>query len=93
MKEYISQGHISESQTIRDSERFRSLSAFSAIYGIGPHTARKLYDQGFRTIEDLELHYGKVDIGDSPEDELGEDGGVERSIQVSLSLREDFCLK
>lgn len=39
------------------SERFKCLSLFSSIYGIGPVNARKLYDLGLRTIEDLELYY------------------------------------
>lgn len=43
--------------TIRASERFQSLSAFALIYGIGPVNARRLYDLGLRTIEDLERYY------------------------------------
>lgn len=43
--------------TIRASERFQSLSAFASIYGIGPTNARRLYDLGLRTIEDLERYY------------------------------------
>lgn len=39
------------------SERFQCLSLFASIYGIGPVTARKLYDLGLRTIEDLERYY------------------------------------
>ena len=76
------QRHISESQTIRDSERFRFLSAFST--GI---EARKLDAQGFRTIEDLELHHGNIDSEEFRED------AVERSTQVFLSLRKEFSLK
>ena len=43
--------------TTRASERFQSLSTFASIYGIGPTNARKLYDLGLRTIEDLERYY------------------------------------
>ena len=39
------------------SERFQCLSLFVSIYGIGPVNARKLYDIGLRTIEDLERYY------------------------------------
>ena len=41
----------------RNSERFQVLSLFASIYGIGPFNARKLYDLGLRTIEDLERYY------------------------------------
>jgi DNA polymerase mu len=41
----------------RNSERFQALSLFASIYGIGPFNARKLYDLGVRTIEDLERYY------------------------------------
>ncbi|CAA7260552.1 unnamed protein product [Cyclocybe aegerita] len=44
-------------ETTRESERFQSLSTFASIYGIGPVKARKLYDLGLRTIEDLERYY------------------------------------
>lgn len=33
------------------------MSLFTTIYGIGPVNARKLYDLGLRTIEDLERYY------------------------------------
>jgi len=42
---------------ISSSERFKCLSLFVSIYGIGPVNARKLYDVGLRTIEDLERYY------------------------------------
>ena len=42
---------------MRLSERFQSLSLFTTIYGIGPVNARRLYDLGLRTIEDLERYY------------------------------------
>ena len=53
-------------ETIRASGRFRSLSAFTTIYGVGPTTARKLYDIGLRTIEDME-RYHDVHAGDPSE--------------------------
>ena len=42
---------------MRLSERFQSLSLFTTIYGIGPVNARRLYDLGLRTIDDLERYY------------------------------------
>ncbi|KAJ6589871.1 hypothetical protein DFH09DRAFT_976338 [Mycena vulgaris] len=56
--EYVTDGEIRESQTIQASSRFRALSAFATIYGIGATTARKLYDSfGLRTIDEVEEHY------------------------------------
>lgn len=77
------------------STRFLTLSAFNTIHGIGPHTARHLYSLGLRTIEDLEKYY-EVTPGTTHEGIQShlrashEEIGVEKSIQVSLTLRHDF---
>ena len=42
---------------IESSERFKTLTDFSSIYGIGPHTARRLFDLDLRTFQDLEVYY------------------------------------
>ena len=34
------------------------LSLFASIYGIGPSTARRLYNLNLRTLDDLEVYYG-----------------------------------
>lgn len=52
---------------IAQSERYRSLSSFTTVYGIGPVTARRLYDNGLRTLDDLKMYYN-VDDEDSIED-------------------------
>ncbi|KAK7057567.1 DNA-directed DNA/RNA polymerase mu [Favolaschia claudopus] len=58
ISEYVSDGKISESQTIAASSRYKSLCLFTQIHGIGPTTARNLYDSlGLRTIDDLKKHY------------------------------------
>lgn len=54
-------------ETIVESTRFRTLSLFSSIYGIGPNTARRLYALGLRTLEDLEIYYGVDSIRDMEE--------------------------
>ncbi|KAL1936931.1 hypothetical protein VTO73DRAFT_3904 [Trametes versicolor] len=56
--EFLDTGHISEAQTIKSSERFRTLSLFTSIYGIGPHAARRLFALGLRSLADLEIYYG-----------------------------------
>lgn len=43
---------------IMTSERFKTLTDFSSVYGIGPHTARRLFNLGLRTFDDLEVYYG-----------------------------------
>ncbi|EPQ55117.1 Nucleotidyltransferase [Gloeophyllum trabeum ATCC 11539] len=58
VEEYLNTNQISEARSILDSERYRSLTAFTSIYGIGPNTVRKLYARGLRTIRDLEVWYG-----------------------------------
>lgn len=45
------------SDTTSASERYRSLSLFNTVYGIGPSTARHLYEIGLRSVEDLERYY------------------------------------
>ncbi|KAJ6497660.1 hypothetical protein C8R45DRAFT_822634 [Mycena sanguinolenta] len=58
ISEYVTDGKIRESQTIAASSRFKSLSEFTTIYGIGAATARKLYDSfGLRTMDDVEEYY------------------------------------
>jgi hypothetical protein len=89
---------MSNPETIRVSPRFESLSSFTTIYGIGPHTARKLLAEGMRTICDLEDRFGGAET-DGGVELINRDGQVqdeeivERSIQVSLTLRNDFSEK
>lgn len=83
--------------TTRESERFQSLSVFATIYGIGPSTARKLYDLGLRTFSDLERYYDVPPGADiaSLEAQLVTPDGVkiasnklpDMSIKVALTLR------
>ncbi|KAI6168697.1 hypothetical protein EDD17DRAFT_1529443 [Pisolithus thermaeus] len=98
IEEYTQSGKISEAQTILSSPRFRSLSAFTTIYGIGPHTARKLYALGLRTLEELDRYY-EVTQGDvsteaipqfTPDKPRDEEVTTEISIKVGLALRHDF---
>ena len=90
--------------SIASSERFVSLSAFSSIYGIGPHTARRLFGLGLRSIEDLEIYYG-VEPEEDDEFQLVEldhrerfgkdaDAGLgETWVRIALGLRKDLEIK
>ncbi|CDO72628.1 hypothetical protein BN946_scf184985.g47 [Trametes cinnabarina] len=73
VEEFLDSGGIAESQTIKTSERFQILSLFSSVYGIGPNTARRLYNLGLRSLDDLEVYYGvereEIDV---PPDEVVE---------------------
>jgi nucleotidyltransferase/DNA polymerase involved in DNA repair len=79
------------------SSRFSSLSIFNAIHGIGPHTARRLYSLGLRTIEELERYY-EVTPGVTDEDTLSllesnlakDEVTTEKSIKIALALRHDL---
>ncbi|KAI6009829.1 hypothetical protein EDC04DRAFT_2771985, partial [Pisolithus marmoratus] len=98
IEEYTGTGKITEAQNILSSPRFQSLTAFTAIYGIGPHTARKLHTLGLRTLEELDRYY-EVVAGDAGTEipshfasgkDYGEEAATEISIKVGLALRHDF---
>ena len=86
--------------TTRESERFQSLCVFATIYGIGPTTARKLYDLGLRSIEDLERYYDVppgADIASLEAQSITPNGVKiapnklpDMSIKVALVLREEL---
>ena len=40
------------------SARFKALTLFASVYGIGPTTARMLWARGLRSLNDLERWYG-----------------------------------
>ncbi|KAH9925944.1 Nucleotidyltransferase [Epithele typhae] len=58
IEEFIDTGKVSEAETIKSSERFKVLSLFTSVYGIGPTSARRLFNLGLRSLEDLEIYYG-----------------------------------
>jgi hypothetical protein len=73
-------------ETTRGSERFKALSLFNTIYGIGPATARTLYDRGLRSLRDLEAYY-EVDIGSTPTENSE---STDMNIRIALELRCDL---
>ena len=94
------------SEAIQESSRFQSLSAFTAVYGIGATTARKLYTLGLRTLDDLERYFevdnetqGSGQVRTAVERVLERDEGDESvqqglndiSIKIALALRHDFA--
>ncbi|KAJ7782666.1 DNA polymerase mu, partial [Mycena metata] len=94
ISEHVKHGRIRESETIAASARFKSLSEFTTIYGIGATTARKLFDTfGLRTIADLEEHYASRPASPThhqrAERKLNTPAPV-LSIQAALELRTDL---
>jgi len=80
----IQTGRLTE--TTRESERFKALSLFNTIYGIGPATARTLYDRGLRSLRDLEAYY-EVDAGSTPPEN---NESTDMNIRIALGLRSDL---
>jgi Fingers domain of DNA polymerase lambda len=72
-------------ETTRESERFKALTLFNTIYGIGPATARTLYDRGLRSLRDLEAYY-EVDTASTPAENLNSES-TDMNIRIALELR------
>ena len=51
LKEFIETGHLAELK--ESEEEMKVLELFTKIYGIGPVTAHKLYERGYRTLDDI----------------------------------------
>lgn len=71
---------------MKQSERFQALSLFTTVHGIGPTTARTLYDRGLRSFRDLEAYY-EVDTGYTPTESSE---STDMDIRIALRLRDDF---
>ncbi|KAG2153275.1 hypothetical protein DEU56DRAFT_774077 [Suillus clintonianus] len=98
IEEFLKTDRITDAQKILADPRFQSLSAFITIHGIGPHSARRLYDLGLRTLEELERYY-EVRPGVSDEETMSlldtevsanTEDAVEKSIKIGLALRHDL---
>ncbi|KAJ4483506.1 DNA polymerase mu [Lentinula aciculospora] len=102
IQEFIQHGDISECKNVLSETRYRSSVDFTAIYGVGPVTARKLYSSGLRTINDLEKHY---EVSPQTNDDIANNlsqgyrlvssttGLPQLSIKVGLALREELSLQ
>ncbi|KAF8591991.1 Nucleotidyltransferase [Ramaria rubella] len=90
IREYISFGDISEAVELTASSRFCSLKEFTRIHGIGPYTAHKLYDDGCRTLEDLDRWFGAKRERTEPVNPVKE--GKAAVIRTMLELRDDISL-
>ncbi|KAL7672832.1 hypothetical protein ACOME3_007712 [Neoechinorhynchus agilis] len=52
--EFLSKGEINKYIEVHNDEKAHIIEKLSSVSGIGPSTARKLYDDGVRSIEDLQ---------------------------------------
>ncbi|XP_050204019.1 DNA polymerase lambda isoform X2 [Mercurialis annua] len=53
IQEIVSTGKLSKLEHYENDEKVRTISLFGEVWGIGPATALKLYDKGYRTLDDL----------------------------------------
>lgn len=53
IEQFYKDGHIAESQSIRQDESFKIMTLFMELYGVGPKRAREYYSQGARTLDDV----------------------------------------
>lgn len=53
IRQYFAEGKMAEAETIRRDEVMQTLLLFTEVYGVGPRTAERAYNDGCRTLEDL----------------------------------------
>ncbi|KAH7283750.1 hypothetical protein KP509_34G022400 [Ceratopteris richardii] len=53
INEILRTGSLSKLENFKNDKKVQALRLFSSIWGIGPATALKLYEKGYRTLDDL----------------------------------------
>jgi DNA polymerase IV len=86
ISQYLSCGMIEETRTLANNSYYQTLSLFTSLYGVGPHTAQELYAMGMRSMEDLEAYYTK-------ELKTTKNTANIEGMLHSLALRDDFNVK
>jgi DNA polymerase/3'-5' exonuclease PolX len=51
--EFLRTGRIAEAERLADDPQLKVIGMFCKIYGVGPITAHKWYDEGMRTLQDV----------------------------------------
>lgn len=54
VKEFMEVGKITQLETLNLDPKLAILSELEKIWGVGPETAKKLYDKGIRNIKQLQ---------------------------------------
>lgn len=60
VQEILEDGSSVEVQQVLHSERYRTLKVFSGIFGVGKKTADRWYQEGLRTLDDLQKKEKKL---------------------------------
>uniref|UniRef100_A0A0G4HEU9 DNA-directed DNA polymerase X domain-containing protein n=1 Tax=Chromera velia CCMP2878 TaxID=1169474 RepID=A0A0G4HEU9_9ALVE len=96
--EFLNSGKIRRVQEVSGDPRSEALRLFTQIHGVGPAEAERLYNSGFRSIEDLRANRpsaagpSSVGVGGSSGGHRG--GHVLTSVQrKGLEYLEDFLIK
>ncbi|XP_059448061.1 DNA polymerase lambda isoform X2 [Corylus avellana] len=53
IQEIVTTGKLSKLEHFERDEKVRTINLFGEVWGIGPATALKLYEKGYRTLDDL----------------------------------------
>lgn len=53
IQEILTTGKLSKLEHFENDEKVKTIALFGEVWGIGPATALKLYEKGYRTLEDL----------------------------------------
>lgn len=53
IQEIVTTGKLSKLEHFEKDEKVRTINLFGEVWGIGPATALKLYEKGYRTLDDL----------------------------------------
>ncbi|XP_054853804.1 DNA-directed DNA/RNA polymerase mu-like isoform X2 [Eublepharis macularius] len=60
IQEVLEDGTSTEVENVRQSERYQTMKHFMKIFGVGVKTASQWYQEGLRTINDLQAHHAKL---------------------------------
>nr|XP_034977100.1 DNA-directed DNA/RNA polymerase mu isoform X3 [Zootoca vivipara] len=67
LTEVLEDGASAEVEQVKQSERYQAMKVFTKIFGVGVKTASRWYQEGLRTLADLQAHRAKL----SKEQEVG----------------------
>ncbi|XP_077787196.1 DNA-directed DNA/RNA polymerase mu isoform X1 [Podarcis muralis] len=67
IQEVLEDGASAEVERVKHSERYQAMKVFTKIFGVGVKTASRWYQEGLRTLADLQAHRAKL----SKEQEVG----------------------
>lgn len=56
IRQFYEEGYIPEARMIRSDPAVQTMLSFMTLYGIGPRTAERIYNEGCRTLEDVTRH-------------------------------------